>query len=175
VRKYETYLLDNKWTGAWASPLTSNVTRPWFSTSEGRGACKNYEKKTFLDRMGRSAGWAGRSVENVSAQNQVAVWMNAAWALECACASEKLSAHFRVKLRSPLSCVKARLRHLLSATGAGPATPASPPRRPAAASAFADQHGAGAGGGEAGGVGGVAMPLSVTSRWPGGMRAARRS
>jgi hypothetical protein len=80
VRKYETYLLDNKWTGAWASPLTSNVTRPWFSSVGGeRGACKNYEKKTFLGSHGALGGVGWKKVlEDVSAQNQVAVWMNAA-------------------------------------------------------------------------------------------------
>lgn len=82
VRKYETYLLDNKWTGSWASPFASNVTRPWFSNVGGDpGGCKNYQKNVFLGSHGALGGVGWKKVpEDEPAQQAVAQWMNAALA-----------------------------------------------------------------------------------------------
>ena len=76
VRKYETYLFDNKWTGSWPSPFASNVTRPWFSNVGGdTGACKNYRNQTFLGSHGALGGVGWKTVpEDEPAQKQVALW-----------------------------------------------------------------------------------------------------
>lgn len=80
VRKYETYLLDNSWTGSWASPFSSNVTRPWFSNVGGEpGGCKNYGKRHFLGSHGALGGVGWKKVpEDAPAQQQVVGWMNQA-------------------------------------------------------------------------------------------------
>jgi hypothetical protein len=80
VRKYETYLLDNKVTGSWASPFSSNVTRPWFGSVGGEsGGCKDYQKRVFSGSHGAlgGVGWK-KAPEDGPAQEQVAGWMNAA-------------------------------------------------------------------------------------------------
>lgn len=82
VRKYETYILDNKWTGSWASPFASNVTRPWFGNVGGEpGGCKNYQRHHFLGSHGALGGVGWKKVsEDDHAQKLVAGWMNAALA-----------------------------------------------------------------------------------------------
>jgi pimeloyl-ACP methyl ester carboxylesterase len=80
VAKYETYILDNKWTGRWANPFTGNVTRPWFSNVGGdAGACKNFVKNIFQGSHGALGGVGWKKVpEDEPAQKQVAQWMNSA-------------------------------------------------------------------------------------------------